>query len=81
MSFEIDDVMEVLKIIRECKDAELHIDTGDMKLSVIRGKVSSSGAGFFGPASPASSPVPVAAIAAADPEHSARFRRDSCPPL
>ena len=45
MSFEIDDVMEVLKIIRECKDAELHIETGDMKLSVTRGKVGSSGAG------------------------------------
>jgi len=60
MSFEIDDVMEVLKIIRECKDTELHIDTGDMKLSLVKGKVSSSGAGFFGPGVPAQSPAPVA---------------------
>lgn len=67
MSFEIDDVMEVLKIIRECKDAELHIETGDMRLSVTRGKVSSSGAGFFGPASTAPSPVPIAPVAAAAP--------------
>jgi acetyl-CoA carboxylase biotin carboxyl carrier protein len=61
MSFEIDDVLEVLKIIRECKDTELHIDTGDMKLSLTRGKVSSSGAGFFSPGAPAQNPVLVAA--------------------
>ena len=63
MSFEIDDVMEVLKIIRECKDAELHIETGDMRLSVTRGKVGSSGAGFFGPASTAPSPASIAPVA------------------
>ena len=67
MSFEIDDVMEVLKIIRECKDTELHIDTGDMKLSLTKGKVSSSGAGFFSPGSPAQNPVPIAPVAAAEP--------------
>jgi len=61
MSFEIDDVLEVLKIIRECKDTELHIDTGDMKLSLTKGKVSSSGAGFFSPPAPAQNPAPVAA--------------------
>jgi acetyl-CoA carboxylase biotin carboxyl carrier protein len=65
MSFDIDDVMEVLKIIRECKDAELHIDTGDMKLSLTKGNVSSSGAGFFG--APAQDPVMIAPVAAAQP--------------
>ena len=38
MSFNIDDVIEALKIIKECKDAELHIDTGDLKLSIFKGK-------------------------------------------
>ncbi len=27
MSFTMDDVMELLKIIKECKDVALHIDT------------------------------------------------------
>ena len=61
MSFEIDDVLEVLKIVRECKDAELHIDTGDMKLSLTKGNVSSSGAGFFNAGAPAQNAAPVAA--------------------
>ncbi len=42
MSFSMDDVMEVLKIVKECKDAELHIDTGEMKLSVVRGDIGDS---------------------------------------
>jgi acetyl-CoA carboxylase biotin carboxyl carrier protein len=42
MSFTMDDVMQVLQIVKECKDAELHIDTGDMKLSIIRGNVGDS---------------------------------------
>ncbi len=29
MSFTMDDVMQTLKIVKECKDAALHIDTGD----------------------------------------------------
>lgn len=67
MSFDIDDVMEVLKIIRECKDAELHIETGDMRLSLTKGNVRSSGAGFSSPGAPAQSAGPVATIAAAEP--------------
>lgn len=47
MTLNIDDVLEILEIVRECKDTELHIDTGDMKLSVARGKVSG---GFAAPA-------------------------------
>lgn len=39
MSFEFDDVMEVLKIVKESKDTELHIDTGDLKLSLYKGDV------------------------------------------
>ncbi|MBT3311768.1 MAG: hypothetical protein HN737_06905 [Desulfobacterales bacterium] len=45
MSFTMDDVFEVLQIVKECKDSELHIDNGDMKLSVFRGDV---GAGTRG---------------------------------
>ncbi|HET7204672.1 MAG TPA: biotin/lipoyl-containing protein [Steroidobacteraceae bacterium] len=68
MSFDIDDVMEVLKIIRECKDTELHIDTGDLKLSLVKGNVRSSGAGFFSPGAPAQNPPPmIAPVAAAEP--------------
>lgn len=38
MSFNIDDVIDALKIVKECKDAELHIDTGDLKLSIFKGE-------------------------------------------
>jgi len=47
MTLNIDDVLEVLQIVRETKDTELHIDTGEMKLSITRGKVSGSGSGFI----------------------------------
>ncbi len=50
MSLNIDDVMEVLALVKECKDTELHIDTGEMKLSLVKGKVSGGGRGFFEPA-------------------------------
>ena len=39
MSFSIDDVMEVLQIVKACKDTELHIDTGEIKLSLSKGDV------------------------------------------
>jgi acetyl-CoA carboxylase biotin carboxyl carrier protein len=65
MTFNIDDVMEVLKIIRECKDTELHIDTGEMKLSLSKGKVTGGGAGFFNPG--AAAPAAPAQAEAAEP--------------
>ena len=46
MSFTMDDVFEVLQIVKECEDSELHIDTGDMKLSIFKGDV---GTGARGP--------------------------------
>lgn len=42
MSFNFDDVMEVLQIVKECNDAEIHIDTGEMKLSIFKGNVGDS---------------------------------------
>lgn len=42
MSFSIDEVMEVLQIVKACKDTELHIDTGDIKLSLFKGDVGES---------------------------------------
>jgi acetyl-CoA carboxylase biotin carboxyl carrier protein len=42
MSFTMDDVMQALEILKECKDSELHIDTGDMKLSVWKGNIGDS---------------------------------------
>lgn len=67
MTFSIDDVMEVLKIVRECKDTELHIDTGDMKLSLVKGKVSGGGVGFITPAPAAQNPGAAAPAKAAEP--------------
>jgi acetyl-CoA carboxylase biotin carboxyl carrier protein len=76
MTLNIDDVMEVLKIVKECKDTELHIDTGEMKLSIARGKVTGGGGGFFNPASAAqpqaaepaaAAPAAVAAAPVAEP--------------
>jgi len=67
MDLNIDDVMEVLQIVRECKDTELHIDTGEMKLSLTRGKVSGSGSGFINPGAKAQNPTPVAQAEAAAP--------------
>jgi acetyl-CoA carboxylase biotin carboxyl carrier protein len=42
MSFSMDDVMEVLQIIKECKDSELHIEAGDLKLSLFKGDIGDS---------------------------------------
>jgi acetyl-CoA carboxylase biotin carboxyl carrier protein len=42
MGFTMDDVMEVLQIVKECKDAELHIESGDLKLSILKGNVGDS---------------------------------------
>jgi len=48
MGFTIDDVLETLKIVKECKDSELHIDTGDLKLSLFKGEVSDSSRSLTG---------------------------------
>jgi acetyl-CoA carboxylase biotin carboxyl carrier protein len=67
MTLNIDDVLEVLQIVRECKDTELHIDTGEMKLSLTRGKVSGGGSGFINPAAVAQEPDAVAQVKAVEP--------------
>ena len=68
MSFSIDDVMEVLQIVKECKDTELHIDTGDIKLSLFKGDVGDSSRSVVTPSvtvcqtqQPAPEPIPAAA--------------------
>ena len=58
MSFSIDDVMEVLQIVKECKDAELHIDTGDMKLSLFKGDVGDSARSVVTPSATVCQPIP-----------------------
>lgn len=80
MSFDIDEVMELLKIIRECKDTELHIETGDLKLSLTKGNVSSSGGSFFGPGAAAQAPVSIAPVAAAAPAQAAPAPAAAPPP-
>ena len=67
MGFTIDDVMEVIQIVKECKDTELHIDTGDIKLSLFKGEVGDSTKGpleFSGPVCISKPPEPEAAPAA-----------------
>jgi acetyl-CoA carboxylase biotin carboxyl carrier protein len=64
MSFTMDDVMDVLQIVKECKDAELHIESGDLKLSIVKGNIGDSARGpvnFSSPACQASQPGAVAA--------------------
>ena len=70
MSFSIDDVMEVLQIVKECKDTELHIDTGDIKLSLFKGDVGDSTRSVVTPSATVCQtqpPAPEAAPAAAPP--------------
>jgi len=67
MSFTMDDVMEVLQIVKESKDTELHIDSGDLKLSLFKGDVGDSARGmvnFSGEASQTQQPETEAAPAA-----------------
>ncbi len=71
MTFSIDDVMEVLALVKECKDTELYIDTGEMKLALTKGKVSGGGRDFFAPpaaAQPAAAASPAPPPAARSPE-------------
>lgn len=45
MSFTMDnvnDVLQILQLIKESKDIELHMDVGDMKLSVWKGNIGDS---------------------------------------
>jgi len=42
MSFTMDDIDQVLKIIRECDNCELHMEIGDVKLSLFRGDIGDS---------------------------------------
>ena len=69
MGFTMDDVMEVLQIVKECKDAELHIESEDMKLSIFKGNIGDSGrsplnfSGSAGAGNPSSAQAPKAAPA------------------
>ena len=91
MTLNIDDVMEVLQIVRECKDTELHIDTGEMKLSLTRGKVSGAGSGFINPVPVAQDagavvqveavePAAVTAAPAVEPEEEPQAEAAAAPP-
>ncbi len=42
MSFTMDDIEQVLRIIQECDDCELHMEIGDVKLSLLRGDIGDS---------------------------------------
>ena len=68
MGFTMDDVMEVLQIVKECKDAELHIDSGDLKLSIFKGNIGDSGRSPLNFSSGAGANTPSAAQAAPGPQ-------------
>lgn len=42
MSFSIDDILQTLKIVKECDNSELHLEIGDVKLSVFKGNIGDS---------------------------------------
>lgn len=84
MNFTIDDVMEVIQIVKECKDTELHIDTGDIKLSLFKGDVGDSTRGplnFSSTASQSRQPEPKAAPAATATETSEAQKAAETPPV
>jgi acetyl-CoA carboxylase biotin carboxyl carrier protein len=74
MMFTMDDIEQTLQILRHIKDVEeieLHIETGDMKLSVWKGKLGEGAGGAPGvsresavclPQQPAQSAAPTAAV-------------------
>jgi acetyl-CoA carboxylase biotin carboxyl carrier protein len=68
MSFTMDDVMEVLQIVKECKDAELHIESGDLKLSIFKGNIGDSGRSPLNFSGSAGASAPSAAQAAPAPQ-------------
>jgi acetyl-CoA carboxylase biotin carboxyl carrier protein len=39
MSFTMDDIEQVLRIVQECDDCALHMEIGDLKLSLSRGDI------------------------------------------
>lgn len=43
MGFSMDDVMEIIQIVKESQDMEVHIDTGDIRLSIFRGDTGGGG--------------------------------------
>jgi len=83
MTFSIDDVMEVLALVKECKDTELYIDTGEMKLSLTKGKVSGGGRDFFAaPAAtqPETAAVPAVSAPVAAPAPQQKPQAEAAPP-
>jgi acetyl-CoA carboxylase biotin carboxyl carrier protein len=68
MGFTMDDVMEVLQIVKECKDAELHIESGDLKLSIFKGNIGDSSRSPLNFSSGACASTPSAAQAAPAPQ-------------
>ena len=75
MGFSMEDVMEVIQIVKESKDTALYIDTGDIKLSLSKGKVSGTAAGPLCFSASATAPpameeavqAPIEAVKEADP--------------
>ncbi len=65
MSFSMEDVMEVIQIVKACKDTELHIDTGEIKLSIFKGDVGNSAGRAMAFAAPAAQNAQPAAVAPA----------------
>lgn len=88
MGLTIDDVMEVLQIVKECTDVELHMESGDLKLSIFKGSIGDScrnPVGFSSPsdagAPTAASAVPASQVSAPTPPDMGKGAEDSTAPM
>lgn len=85
MAFTMDDVIEALRIMKECDDAELRIETGDLKLYIAKGKAvgaAVSGVGFAsdGATGAGASLVTAPAAVPAPPERVGELTAPGAPP-
>lgn len=96
MGFDFDDVMQVIQIVKESKDTELHIDTGDIKLSLFKGDVgdsagsplnfscasaSAQAAASVAAPAPAAAEAPAAVTPAPEPETKEAPKVDEAPAI
>jgi acetyl-CoA carboxylase biotin carboxyl carrier protein len=79
MSFNMDDAMKVLQIVKALKDTELHIDTGEMKLSIFKGEVGDGSGRAMGFSAPVCQAAPAAAPAAAVAEVKEEPKAEAAP--
>jgi len=73
---DIDQVLQVIKDLKDIQDVELHLDVGDVKLSVWKGNITKSSV----PCAPAQPAQPVAATPPPVPAAAAPAEPEAAPP-